>query len=141
MHDQAVILLAEDNEDDLLVIHKAFQRTKLLNPVHVVRDGEEALAYLEGKDKYANRDEYPLPDLMLLDLKMPKLDGFDVIARVRAHPTLRALCIVVLTTSTDMRDVNRAYEMGANSFMVKPMDFNQTAETIELVKRYWLDTC
>src|SRR4051812_19668406 len=107
MHDQAVILLAEDNEDDLLVIRKAFQRSNLLNPVHIVRDGEEAVAYLEGKGKYASRDEYPLPDLLLLDLKMPKVDGFEVLAWVRQHPTLRALCIVVLTTSTDMRDVNR----------------------------------
>src|SRR3954451_5305012 len=140
MHDQTVILLAEDNEDDLVVIRKAFQRANLTNPIQIVRDGEEALAYLEGRDKYANRDEYPLPGLMLLDLNMPKVDGFEVLARVRQDPALRALRIVVLTTSTDMRDVNRAYNLGANSFMVKPMDFDKTTAAIESFKRYWLDT-
>jgi CheY-like chemotaxis protein len=141
MHDQAVILLAEDNADDILVIRKAFQRSNLLNPVHIVRDGEEAIAYLQGVGKYGSRDEYPLPDLMLLDLKMPKVGGFEVLSWIRSHPTLRALCVVVLTTSNDMRDVNRAYGLGANSFLIKPMDFEQTTATIELLKRYWLERC
>src|SRR5438270_424523 len=83
-----------------------------------VRDGAEAMDYLRGEGSYANRDEYPLPALILLDLKMPKVDGFEVLTLLRAHPTLRSLPVLVLTSSDQLRDVNRAYELGANSFLV-----------------------
>src|SRR4051794_26679926 len=117
--EQAVILLAEDREDDILLIRKAFARAYIHNPLQVVRDGEEALAYLQGQGRYGNRDEYPLPELLLLDLKMPRMNGFEVIKWIRQQPGLSALRIVVLTSSDSIRDVNTAYRLGANSFMVK----------------------
>jgi CheY-like chemotaxis protein len=138
MPDQAVILLAEDNPDDIVLIRKAFQRGNLSNPLHIVRDGEEAIAYLMGEEKYANRAEYPLPDLLLLDLKMPRVDGFEVLRWIRRQPGLSALRVVVLTSSDHIRDVNEAYHLGANSFLVKPMEFEHITETIDMLKRYWL---
>jgi CheY-like chemotaxis protein len=138
MPDQAVILLAEDREDDIALIRKAFAKAFVLNPLQVVRDGEEAIAYLSGEGKYANRAEYPLPDLLLLDLKMPRLDGFDVLKWVRDQPGLSALRVVVLTSSEDLRDVNVAYRLGANSFMVKPMDFEDVVHMSKFLSNYWL---
>src|SRR5881275_3003138 len=99
MPDQAVILLAEDREDDISLIRKAFAKAYIQNPLHVVRDGEEAIAYLQGEGRYANRDEFPLPALMLLDLKMPKRNGFEVLKWIRQQPGLRTLRVIVLTNS------------------------------------------
>ena len=138
MPDQAVILLAEDREDDIALIRKAFAKAYIVNPLHVVRDGEEAIAYLQGEGRYFNRDEYPLPDLLLLDLKMPRLDGFDVLKWLRQQPGLSSLRVVVLTSSEDIRDVNVAYKLGANSFMVKPMDFQDVVHMSQFLSRYWL---
>ena len=138
MPDLAVILLADDLEDDVLLIRRAFKKGNIHNPVHVVRDGEEAIAYLKGEGKYANRDEYPLPDLMLLDLQMPLKDGFEVLRWVRQQPGLAGLRIVVLTSSEDLRDVNEAYRLGANSFLVKPLEFENFVETSMFLKHYWL---
>jgi len=138
MADQSVILLAEDREDDILLIKRSFTKAFISNPIHVVRDGEQAMAYLEGEGKYSNRAEYPLPDLLLLDLKMPVKDGFEVIRWIRRHPTLRTLPIVVLTSSQDMRDVNSAYQLGANSFLVKPMDFENFVEMSRFINGFWL---
>ena len=140
MNELSVILLVEDLENDVTIIRKSFQRANLHNPVHVVRDGEEAIAYLLGEGKYSNRDEHPLPDLILLDLKMPKIDGFEVLEWIRAQPNLRSIPVLVLTSSDQMRDVNRAYELGANSFLVKPLDFENFVATSDLLQRYWLKT-
>jgi len=139
MPDQAVILLAEDREDDILLIRKAFAKAYIHNPVHVVRDGEEAIAYLQGEGKYSNRAEYPLPDLFLLDLKMPLKDGFEVLKWIREQPGLRALRVVVLTSSDHIRDVNVAYQLGANSFLVKPFDFENFVEMSKFLQGYWLN--
>ena len=133
-----VILLAEDNETDVLLTRRAFKKVGLLNPMQVVSDGEEAIAYLSGTGKYANRAEYPLPVLLLLDLKMPKKNGLEVLEWVRQQPTLRALRIVVLTTSDLYRDVNRAYELGANSYIVKPVEMEQFLRVSETLRGYWL---
>src|SRR5712664_1752952 len=138
MPDQAVILLAEDREDDIALVRKAFAKAYIQNPLHVVRDGEEAIAYLQGEGRYYNRDEYPLPDLLLLDLKMPRMDGFDVLKWIRQQPGLSSLRVVVLTSSEDIRDVNVAYKLGANSFMVKPMDFENVVELGKVLRDYWL---
>jgi CheY-like chemotaxis protein len=138
MPDQSVILLAEDREDDILLIRRSFAKAFISNPLQVVRDGEELVAYLEGEGKFSNRDEYPLPDLLLLDLKMPRKDGFEVLQWIRAHPTLRALPVVVLTSSESMRDVNAAYQLGANSFLVKPMDFQNFVEMSRFINGFWL---
>ncbi len=138
MPDQAVILLVEDREDDIALIRRAFERAQLPNPVQVVVDGAAAIAYLAGEREYSNRAEYPLPALVLLDLKMPGVDGFEVLRWIRDQPGLRNLVVVVLTSSQDIKDVNIAYKLGANSFMVKPMDFENIVEMSKLIRDYWL---
>jgi CheY-like chemotaxis protein len=138
MSDEAVILLVEDRDDDIALIKKAFAKAYVLNPLQVVKNGEEAIAYLEGEGKYTNRAEYPLPELMLLDLKMPRIDGFEVLKWVRQQPGLATLRIVVLTSSEAIRDVNLAYSLGANSFMVKPMDFEDVTHMSKFLTSYWL---
>src|SRR5262245_19327849 len=128
--EHSVILLVEDREDDVILVKRAFDKAKVINPVVVVRSGEEALLYLRGEGNYSNRAEYPLPELILLDLKMPGLDGFDVLRWIRARPELRALRVVVLTSSEDVYDVNKAYGLGANSFLVKPSSFDNYVEML-----------
>jgi CheY-like chemotaxis protein len=137
-HDQAVILLAEDREDDILLVHRAFTKGEITNPLFVVRDGDEAISYLSGIGKYGNRAEYPLPDLLLLDLKMPRVDGFEVLRWVRQQAGFSSLRVVVLTASDQIRDVNTAYRLGANSFMVKPTDFENVVEMAKTLRNYWL---
>jgi CheY-like chemotaxis protein len=133
-----VILLAEDNEDHVLLTRRAFKQAGLVNPIFVVQDGEEAIAYLSGEGKFSNRSEYPLPTLLLLDLKMPRKNGFDVLEWLRHQPTLAALRVVVLTTSDQIMDVNRAYQLGANSFLTKPVDFRDFVQLSSAIKGYWL---
>ncbi|HEY2083547.1 MAG TPA: response regulator [Verrucomicrobiae bacterium] len=138
MSESAVILLAEDDEDHVVLIRHAFAEADLRNPLYVVWNGEEAIAYLQGTGKYSNRAEYPLPDLLLLDLKMPRVDGFGVLSWIRQQPSLAALRTLVLTSSDDLRDVNRAYQLGANSFLVKPIDFQNVVELSRTIQKYWL---
>jgi CheY-like chemotaxis protein len=138
MPDHAVILLAEDEEDYVLLIQHAFAQARIPNPLHVVWNGQEAIAYLKGEGKYANRDEYPLPDLFLLDLKMPRVNGFEVLSWLRAQPGLATLRVLVLTSSDELRDVNEAYRLGANSFLVKPLDFQDFTSLSRLVNDFWL---
>jgi len=136
--EQAVILLVDDREDDILLVRRALGRANVLNPLFVVRDGEEALAYLDGIGKYKNRDEYPLPDIMLLDLKMPRMDGFEVLREVRHRRELKALRIIVLTSSEEVFDVNKAYDLGANSFLVKPLEFENYTAMMRTLSAFWL---
>jgi CheY-like chemotaxis protein len=138
MRDQGVVLLVEDREDDVVLIWRGLLRGKVQNPIMVVGDGEEAIAYLRGEGKFANREEFPLPTLVLLDLKLPKVDGFEVLQWIRAQQGLRAMRVIVLTSSQDLRDVNRAYELGANSFVVKSLDSDEFVTTGELINEYWL---
>jgi CheY-like chemotaxis protein len=105
-----------------------------------VRSGEEAVEYLAGEGNYRNREEYPLPELVLLDLKMTGMDGFDVLKWIRAQPTLKGLRVVVLTSSELVYDVNQAYALGANSFLVKPSSFENFNELIQSMSGYWLWT-
>ncbi len=138
MTDTSVILIVEDREDDILVMRKAFERASVGNPIQIVRDGEEAVAYLSGEGKYANRAEYPLPILILLDLKLPRMDGFEVLTWIRQQEGIRGLPVVVLTSSSQLRDVNRAYDLGANSFFVKEIDFQGSVDLSKLLQGYWL---
>jgi CheY-like chemotaxis protein len=138
MGEHAVILLAEDEEDYVLLIQRAFAQAKIPNPLHVVWNGQESIAYLKGQGKYANREEYPLPDLFLLDLKMPRVNGFEVLKWVRSEPGLAPLRVLVLTSSEDLRDVNEAYKLGANSFLVKPLDFQDFTQLSRLIRDFWL---
>ena len=134
----AVILLVEDREDDVLIIAKAFAEARLDNEVRVVSDGEDAIRYLKGEGAYADRKKYPMPNLILLDLKMPRIDGFEVLRWLRQQPDFGNIIVVVLTVSNAIRDVNLAYQLGANSFMVKPDDFQNVTSMARLLKDYWL---
>src|SRR5687767_15356414 len=120
-----LILIAEDNEDHVFLLKRALHKGAVLNPVFVVNDGQDAIDYLRGDGKYADRYEYPLPSLLLLDLKMPQKNGFEVLEWIRQQPGLRRLRVVVLTTSDERGDIDHAYELGANSFMVKPLEKEQ----------------
>ena len=140
MIQQPVILLAEDLEDDILLIQRAFRSAGIHNPFQVVRDGEQAIDYLKGQGAYANRSEFPLPSLFLLDLKMPKVDGFEVLLWMQTQPHLAGLTVIVLTSSDQLRDVNRAYQLGAKSFLVKPLEFQHYKDLSILLDKYWLKT-
>ena len=135
---EGVILLVEDDANDVLLIQRAFQRTHVANPVEVVRDGEEALAYLSGQGSFADRDRHPLPVLMLMDLKMPRKTGLEVLEWVRQQPGLKRLPIIVLTSSNQSPDINRAYELGANSYLVKPAGFDSLLDLVKNLDMYWL---
>lgn len=138
MAETSVILLVEDREDDVLLVQRSFEKARLLNPLVVVRNGEEAINYLRGEGKYSNREEFPLPDLILLDLKMPGFDGFDVLRWIRTQANLRALRVIVLTSSENVYDVDKAYSLGANSFLVKPSSFNNYVEVLRAMNGYWM---
>lgn len=138
MAEHTVILLAEDEEDYVLLVRKAFDEAGIPNPLYVVSTGIEAMAYLQGKGKYKNRDEYPLPDLLLLDLKLPGHSGYEILAWARAQPGLASLRILVLTSSDRIKDVNDAYRLGANSFLTKPYDFENLIELGRLIQDFWL---
>jgi CheY-like chemotaxis protein len=138
MSDHAVILLVDDLEDDRLLVRRAFEKAAVSNPLHCVSSGEEAIQYLGGTGPYANRAEHPLPDLILLDLKMPGMDGFEVLVWLRQQPGFRSIPVVVLTSSDLIKDVNRAYALGANSFLVKPLDFQNYTELGKVINEYWL---
>src|SRR5690348_16539021 len=119
MSDRVTILLAEDREDDIVLIRKAFKDGGIRYPLMIVRDGEEAISYLSGQGRYSNRELYPIPALFLLDLTLPVTDGFEVLRWVRSRPELEDMPVIVLTASDRIRDVNQAYRLGAYSFLVK----------------------
>jgi CheY-like chemotaxis protein len=138
MSDSATILLAEDREDDIILIQRAFKAGGIRYPLMVVRDGEEAIAYLSGAGRYSNRDLYPIPALFLLDLTLPVTDGFEVLRWVRSRPELKDIPVIVLTASDKIRDVNQAYRLGAYSFLVKTLDFQDAISLAQAISEYWL---
>ena len=127
MKEQAPILVVEDDENDVLLIRRTLAKSGIPNPQHFVKSGEEAINYLVGVGPYSNRESFPLPALVLLDLKLPVMDGFEVLKWIRTHPFFKHLRVVVLTASSHLRDVNQAYKLGANSFLVKPLEFENIA--------------
>lgn len=132
------ILLVEDDTNDVLLIGRAFRKANIANPIQVVSDGEAAVRYLSGEEAYADRDRYPLPMLMLLDLKLPRRSGLEVLEWVRQQPKLRRIPVVVLTSSRENIDVNRAYDLGANSYLVKPVAFDGLLNMVKALNQYWL---
>ncbi len=133
------ILLAEDDPNDTLLIRRAFQKAGLGESLKSVSDGDHAIDYLRGINSYADRASFPLAFLLLLDLKMPGTDGFEVLQWVRSQPNLKRLLVVVLTSSNLQADVDRAYELGANSYLVKPVEFNQMVNMIQRFEAYWTE--
>ena len=133
-----VVLLADDDPNDVFLLQRAFQKTNIANPLRVVRDGEEAMAYLGGQGQYADRQLHPLPVLLLLDLKMPRKSGFEVLRWVRQQSGLKRLPVVVLTSSNQNPDINKAFDLGANSYIVKPGGFDSLVEMVKNLNLYWL---
>ncbi len=132
------ILLVEDNEDDVTLLRQAFQRAAVANPLHVVGDGEAAKQYLAGEGAYVDRRQHPLPALMLLDLKLPRRSGFEVLVWLRTHPGLKRLVTVILTSSPQTADIARAYDLGANSYLVKPGTPNDLFAMVHTLHLYWI---
>lgn len=132
------ILLVEDNPDDEALTLRALKKNNILNPVMIVRDGAEALDYLFCQGAFAGRDASPAPAVILLDLKLPKVDGLEVLKRLRADARTRLLPVVILTSSKEEQDVLSGYSLGANSYIRKPVDFTQFMEAIRQVGLYWL---
>ena len=135
---QPFVLIAEDMESDVELLRRSFEIGSVCSTRHVVGDGEECVAYLSGTGIYSNRDEYPLPDLLLLDLKMPRMNGFDVLKWIRSQPYLSPMRVVVLTNSERTRDINRAYELGANAFLTKPVNSTDFADAIRAMFEFWM---
>ena len=133
-----VILLVEDNPDDVKLTLRALKKSNILNEVVVAQDGVEALDYLFGTGKYAGRDTRVVPQLILLDLKMPKMDGLEVLQRLRGDGRTKLLPVVVLTTSSEDRDRIESYKLGANSYVRKPVDFDQFVDAVRQLGLYWL---
>ena len=136
--DKKSILLVEDNPDDEILTVRALKKNNILNDIIVVRDGAEALDYLFGAGSYADRDMTVMPQLILLDLKLPKIDGLEVLRRVRGNEKTRLLPVVVLTSSSEEQDMIESYSLGANSYIRKPVDFNQFSEAVKNLGLYWL---
>lgn len=133
-----IILLVEDNPDDEVLTLRALKKNKILNEVVVARDGAEALDYLFATGKYAARVADETPQIILLDIKLPKLDGLEVLERIRADERTRLLPVVLLTSSAEEQDLINGYALGANSYIRKPVDFTQFTEAIRLLGMYWL---
>jgi len=132
------ILLVEDNPDDAKLTLRAFKRNNMLNPIVVAQDGVEALDYLFGRGIYADRASHPLPTLVILDLKLPKLDGIGVLKAIRADARTKLLPVVILTSSKEEDDLAQTYKLGANSYVRKPVDFAEFMEAVKVLGVYWL---
>jgi len=137
---QTVVLLAEDNEDDVHLVERAFRLAQLPHAVVVARDGGEALAYLFGEPPYDDRARFPLPAVVILDLNMPRVNGFDVLASVKQAKDLCRIPIVVLSSSDEDADIQRSYDLGANSYLKKPVGFDAFTYLIAEIEEYWLRT-
>jgi len=134
-----VVLLVEDNPKDEVLTLRALKKSNVDGIIIVVRDGAEALDYLFRKGKFKDREIEEIPRFILLDLKLPKIDGFSVLRKIRSDSRTKKLPVVIFTSSSEEKDLNNSYEMGANSYICKPIDFEKFVETINLVGNYWLN--
>ncbi len=138
MISKGTILLVEDNRDDEVLTLRAFQKNRIANPVAVVRDGQEALDYLFATGSYTERDADDLPVIILLDLKLPKVNGLEVLREIRNDERTRVIPVIILTTSIEDEDVIGSYTLGANSYIRKPVDFTEFVEAVRTLGNYWL---
>lgn len=134
----STILLVEDNELDVVLTLDAFGQVLPETTIHVAGNGREALDYLFGIGKYDDREQYPLPELVLLDLKMPGINGYDVLGEVKTHITLKRIPVIVLSSSSVDKDIQRSYDLGANSYLVKPLGFDEFVDMVKSIGDYWL---
>jgi CheY-like chemotaxis protein len=135
--EQKPILLADDSEDDEVLFRRVLRLSGLVNPVVLVRDGEEAIAYLAGEGRYGDREKHPMPKVLMLDLKMPKKSGFDVLEWLKGRPELQELLVVVLTSSERIEDLQRSYKMGADTFLTKPCQVEDMKNLVSGFSGYW----
>lgn len=133
------IVMADDDADDRQLASEAFRECRLANKVHFVEDGEELMEYLLRNGRYDSMPEAPLPALILLDLNMPRKDGREALKEIKAHPELRRIPIVVLTTSKAEEDILRTYDLGVNSYITKPVTFESLVDTVKVLGRYWFE--
>jgi CheY-like chemotaxis protein len=142
MRDQSLrpaeILLVEDSLDDVEITVRAFRKVRLANTVHVVRDGQEALDFLSREGDYSDRADAPQPDVILLDLNLPKVNGLEVLEKIRASDGLSTMPVIVLTVSEQQEDVRKSYKLGANTFITKPVDFEKFVHAMEILGEYWM---
>ena len=137
-NNQFTVLLVEDDLNDIFLVKRAFRTAHIPNPLQVVTDGEEAIAYLRGEGKYADRSSHPLPRLMVMDIKMPRRTGFEVLEWVKgSHGPLRRIPVIIVSSSDNPADINQAYELGANAYMVKPMNYRAVEHLFESITHYW----
>ena len=136
--EEKIILLVEDNPDDVTLTERALKKSHILNKLVVAKDGVEALDYLFGTGCWAGRDMNNMPEIVLLDLKLPKIDGLEVLKRIRANAQTKLLPVVILTSSKEEKDLIDGYSMGANSYIRKPVNFNQFADAVRQLGLYWL---
>jgi len=139
MASSATLLLVEDDPNDVFLLQYAFERAGISNPVRVVEDGQQAIDYLSGSGKFGDRAQFPMPRLMLLDLKLPVIMGLDVLRWIKERPELHTLVVVVMTSSRDPTDIQEAYRMGARSYLVKPLSLQERLEVAKGIKSYWLE--
>ena len=132
------ILYAEDDENYARLLECTLKQAGYNHTLRVVKDGSEAMMYLKGEEKYADRAQFPLPNVVLADLKMPRVTGFEVLEWIRKRPELRSLIVVVLTSSASHEDISKAYELGANAYLVKPTDTTQLLDILQAIKHFWL---
>ena len=132
------ILIAEDKETDVILLRRALAKAAIANPVHFVTDGEQAIAYVTGGGEFADRRRFPLPGIIVLDLKLPRQSGLEVLRWLKTQPGLRRIPVIVLTSSAEETDVNAAYDLGANSYLVKPVSFNDLLRLVVAVNDFWM---
>jgi len=138
MEKQALILLVEDNKMDVALTLDAFREARLSNKIHVAVNGEEAIHYLLGEGKFADREKFPLPNIILLDLKMPGIDGMEVLRRVKSTNGIKRIPVIILTSSKEEGDRAMSYDLGANSYLVKPISFEGFLDVVKKVTDYWI---
>lgn len=139
MKRERCVLMAEDDENDVVFIQRAFKQAEIHNLLQVVQDGQAAIDYLSGSGSFADRSQYPLPSLLLLDLKMPHKTGMEVLEWVRTQPALQALPVIILSSSVHSSDVEAAYRNGANAFVTKPSGAPERTELARMIKGFWLN--
>lgn len=138
-HTSIVILVADDDAEDRMLVNDALEESRLANMVHFVEDGEELMDYLRNRGKYVDKAKYPSPGLILLDLNMPRKDGREAVKEIKADPKLRIIPIVVLTTSKAEEDIIKTYDLGVSSFITKPVTFSSMVEIMKTLGKYWFE--